>query len=235
MTSCRALATDYDGTIATHGVVDEPTIEALRRFRASGRTLIMVTGRRMEELKTVFPHVKDFDCIVAENGATLYWPAKDREELLAEPPSPEFVETLQLAGVDPILRGGVIVATFEPHDKAVFEAIKKHGLELQVIFNKGAVMILPTGINKATGLKRALKALEISPKLTVGVGDAENDHALLDFCGFSAAVGNALPVLKEHATVVLQRDHGAGVTELIDSILASSPSVEPAPSEIVTP
>lgn len=233
--SCRALATDYDGTIATHGVVDDATLEALRKFRASGRTLIMVTGRRMEELKMVFPHVQDFDCIVAENGATLYWPKKDVEELLAPAPDPIFVERLKLAGVDPILLGGVIVATFEPHDKAVFDAIKDLGLELQVIFNKGAVMVLPTGINKATGLKEALKILGIPSEIVVGVGDAENDHALLSYCGFSAAVANALPVLKEHAMVVLRNHHGAGVAELTEMILQNVPTVEPSRGEIVAP
>lgn len=219
MHTCRAIATDYDGTIATHGIVDEATRAALLRFRATGRRLIMVTGRRIEELVTVFPHVRDFDVIVAENGALLYWPDADRFEPLAEPPPPAFFQLLVAAGVEPVAQGHVIVATFEPHDKTVFEAIKTLALELQVIFNKGAVMVLPTGINKATGLEHALKALGIAPADVAGVGDAENDHALLDFCGFSAAVANALPSLKEHATIVLRADHGAGVIELMDLIL----------------
>ena len=45
-----ALCTDYDGTIARHGVVDLPTIDALARLRESGRKLIMVTGRELAEL-----------------------------------------------------------------------------------------------------------------------------------------------------------------------------------------
>lgn len=227
MNRCRALATDYDGTIATHGFVDDATRAALLRFRASGRALIMVTGRRMEELVMVFPYVRDFDVIVAENGALLYWPDEERFEPLAEPPPAEFFRLLVAAGVDPVAQGHVIVATFEPHDKTVFEAIKALALELQVIFNKGAVMVLPTGINKATGLKHALKMLGIAPEDVAGVGDAENDHALLDFCGFSAAVANAIPSLKEHAKIVLRGDHGAGVVELIDLILRE-PAADPA-------
>ena len=121
----------------------------------------------------------------------------------------------------------VIVATYEPHEKTVLDAIKNLGLELQVIFNKGSVMVLPTGINKATGLKRALKALGIRPENVAGVGDAENDHALLEFCGFSAAVANALPSLKESARCVLPSTHGKGVEELIEMILKSRPVATP--------
>src|SRR4051812_43499886 len=94
MHPCRALATDYDGTIATHGTVDEATLHALRRFRESGRLLIMVTGRRMEDLRAVFPQVNGFDLVVAENGALLHWPHDGREELLTEKPSAEFVAYL---------------------------------------------------------------------------------------------------------------------------------------------
>ena len=220
MHPCRALATDYDGTIATHGAVDDDTLQALRRFRKSGRSLIMVTGRRMDDLNSVFPHVSGFDLVVAENGAVLHWPHDGREEVLAEQPSAEFVALLTKAGIQPLEIGRSIVATMEPHDRIVLEAIKTLGLELEVIFNKGSVMVLPTGVNKATGLKAALAEMGLRAEDVVGVGDAENDHAFLNFCGVSAAVANALPALKEHAKIVLRGRHGAGVAELIDSILA---------------
>lgn len=222
LVSCRALATDYDGTIAHDGVVDRPTLEALQRFRASGRKLILVTGRQFDELHGIFPAVDDFDAVVAENGAHLRWPSSLRDELLGQKPGPEFVAELKKQGVKPIASGHVIVATFEPYENVVLETIKAMGLELQVIFNKGAVMVLPSGINKASGLKRALKQMGILPAEVVAVGDAENDHAFFDYCGFSAAVGNALPSVKEHAKWVLTAGHGAGVTELIDLILAGN-------------
>jgi HAD superfamily hydrolase (TIGR01484 family) len=78
----RALATDYDGTLAHHGRVDGPTVEALGRLRASGRRLILVTGRELDELLGVFPHVELFDQVVAENGGLLYCPATGRQQLL---------------------------------------------------------------------------------------------------------------------------------------------------------
>jgi HAD superfamily hydrolase (TIGR01484 family) len=84
--------------------------------------------------------------------------------------------------------GEVIVATFEPHEKTVLEVIRDLGLELQVIFNKGSVMVLPPGVNKASGLEAALREMGASPHNTVGVGDAENDHAFLRLCEVSVAV-----------------------------------------------
>ena len=61
----------------------------------------------------------------------------------------------------------------------MLDTIRDLGLELQVIFNKGAVMVLPAGVNKASGLAAALADLGLSPHNVVGVGDAENDHAFL--------------------------------------------------------
>ena len=91
---------------------------------------------------------------------------------------------------------------------------------MQVIFNKGAVMILPSGVNKATGLAAVLSELGVSPHNTVGVGDAENDHAFLAACEASVAVANSLPALKERVDRVTRADHGAGVVELIEGMLA---------------
>ncbi|MGD9647901.1 MAG: HAD-IIB family hydrolase, partial [Pirellulales bacterium] len=213
------LATDYDGTLALHGQVDEATIESLERLLATGRRLVMVTGRELDELQAVFPRLDLFELVVAENGALLYRPASKEVQLLAEPPRPEFVAELRRRGVERISVGHSIVATWEPHEQAVLETIRDQGLELQVIFNKGAVMVLPAGVNKATGLQAALEALEMSAHNVVGVGDAENDHSFLKMCELSAAVANALPAVKETADLVTEADHGAGVSELIEQMI----------------
>jgi hypothetical protein len=81
-------------------------------------------------------------------------------------------------------------------------------------------MILPSGVNKATGLAALLKEAGISAEEVVGVGDAENDHAFLEYCGVGVAVANALPMLKERADFVTNGARGDGVAELIDMILA---------------
>lgn len=213
-----ALCTDYDGTLAHHGKVDDPTIAALEKFRASGRKLVLVTGRELPDLQRVFERLDLFDRVVAENGALIYRPASREERLLADPPPADFIEALRRRGVHPSL-GRCIVATWRPNEGAVLETIRDLGLELQVVFNKGAVMILPGGVNKATGLQVALDELNVSIHNTVAVGDAENDHALLSACECSAAVDNALPAVKQKVDIVLPLDHGAGVVQLIEEVL----------------
>jgi hydroxymethylpyrimidine pyrophosphatase-like HAD family hydrolase len=217
----QALACDYDGTLASDGRVSEATLAALERLVASGRKLILVTGRLRVDLERVFPHLELFERVVVENGATIFHPAKHEERRLAEPPPPAFAEELRRRGVTDLSQGEVIVATWTPHEVTVLETIRDQGLDLQVIFNKGAVMILPSGINKRTGLDAALVELGLSAHNAVGVGDAENDHPFLEACECSCAVANALAVVKAKCDIVTRADHGAGVVELIDRILAT--------------
>lgn len=216
----QALATDYDGTVATDGLLTEETIAGLHRWREAGRKLLLVTGREMRDFGPLGIDLTVFDLIVAENGGVLFNPNTGETKLLGEGAPKEFVDDLHSRGVGPISVGACVVATWEPHENVVMQTIKDHGLELSVIFNKGAVMVLPTGVNKASGLAAALEVLHLEASHVVGVGDAENDHAFLAACGLGVAVSNALPALKEHADHGTVGHHGAGVVELIDGLLA---------------
>jgi HAD superfamily hydrolase (TIGR01484 family) len=155
-----ALACDYDGTLAHDGVLDDATAAALDRFRASGRHLVMVTGRELHDLQGVCQVLDKFDWIVAENGALLYRPT-DISVSCSVRRLRRCWRKLGEARAQPLSVGRAIIATREPHERLVLESIKSLGLELQIIFNKGAVMVLPTGVNKATGLTCALQAMGI--------------------------------------------------------------------------
>ena len=222
-----ALATDYDGTIAQHGDVTEATHAALIRWKDAGRKLLMVTGRELPDLQKVCPFTKLFDCIVAENGALLHWPAKGEKKALVGPPPAQFIECLRARGVSPLSFGEVIVATQETYKGVVLEAIEDLGLKLRVILNKGALMVLPASVDKATGLTEASNAMSIPLPDIVGVGDAENDQVFLTLCGYSAAVENALSFLKKQVHYVTKATHGAGVEELIEKLLASDSDALP--------
>lgn len=210
-----ALASDYDGTLAEEGLVSDRTIAALEKLRGTGRKTILVSGRELPDLKSVFKRLDLFDLMVLENGALLYNPQSGEERPLAPAPPAGFVDALAQRGVAPISVGHAIVATWEPHQDAVLAVIQEMGLELEIIFNKGAVMVLPSGVNKATGLAAALAELGLSPHNVAGVGDAENDHAFLRSCGCSVAVANALPAVKQTADLVTAGARGEGVEELI--------------------
>jgi len=208
-----ALATDYDDTLARWSKVEPATLRALQLVRDSGRRLILVTGRTLPDLQSVFPEIGIFDFVVAENGALLFEPAKNEQTLLAEPPTSHFLRRLKQLRISPLSVGRAIVATREPNETAVLTAIRDLGLELQIIFNKGAVMVLPSTINKATGLRTALTRMGISAHNVVGIGDAENDYEFLAACGCAVAVDNAVPALKEAADWVTHA-RGSGVVEL---------------------
>ncbi len=216
-----ALASDYDGTLAHDGVVDESTVRAVERLKHSGRKLILVTGRELRDLQSVFPQLDLCERVVAENGAVLYNPATREKRVLAERPPESLLENLRNRGVSDMSVGDVIVATWHPHERQAIETIKESGLELQIIFNKDAVMVLPSGVNKMTGLCSALNEMKMSRHNVVGVGDAENDHAFLDGCECGVAVANAIDALKEKADFVTERARGAGVTELIEKLIGN--------------
>lgn len=216
----HVLVCDYDGTLAHGGRIAPATMEALRSVRDSGRRILLITGRRFDDLLDVCPEIDFFDLVVAENGAVLYDPKAKKVEDLIDAPPDTLLAGLRAAGV-PYETGRVIVATVVPHEVAVLETIRRLGLELQIIFNKEAVMILPSGVSKESGLRHALGRLGISPHNAMGVGDAENDHAFLSRVGFSVAVANAVPALAEQADFVTAAPNGAGVCELIAGPLAA--------------
>jgi hydroxymethylpyrimidine pyrophosphatase-like HAD family hydrolase len=223
----HALACDYDGTIAERGVVQPATRDALARLRASGRRVVLVTGRKLDDLERVCPDWSIFDAIVAENGAVYLRPPAREPRLLGPAPPDALIDRLRERGVTPLAPGAVIVATSQPYEIEVMEAIRLLGLELQVIFNKGAVMVLPSGVNKASGLDTALADLGLSAHDVVGIGDAENDHAFLARCGLAVAVADALPSVREEADVVMRGGAGAGTVELIDALLADDAALAP--------
>ena len=86
-----ALATDFDGTLAHDGCVPDSTVAALKELAASGRKLLLVTGRELEDLRRTFHSLDLFDWLVVENGAVLHRPANGETRVLAEPPPAAFV------------------------------------------------------------------------------------------------------------------------------------------------
>lgn len=218
-----AFAFDYDGTLAHDGHVEGPTVAALRRLKAAGPRLLLVTGRQLPDLQRMFSAYDLFDAIVAENGALLARPGLHEERSLAPRPPERLLEALQRRHIEPLSVGYSIIATCRPREVQVLEAIRECGLEWQIIFNKGAVMCLPPGVNKASGLMAALDALTLSPLNVLAVGDAENDHAMLQACGYRAALANAVDSLKSEADIVTSAHNGAGVVELIERFLSDPP------------
>jgi hypothetical protein len=214
------LATDYDGTLAEEGGVAYSTIAALESLQRSGSRILLVTGRELPQLLDIFDRTDLFDWIVAENGALLYHPGTRTRRLLSPPVPRALVDELERRGIAPISTGDAIVATWRPQENAVRETIRDLGLDLRISVNKNAVMVLPIGVDKASGTEAALREMKLSWMNVVGIGDAENDLAFLGKCRCSAAVANALESVKAKADFITQAARGDGVVELIEDMLS---------------
>jgi hydroxymethylpyrimidine pyrophosphatase-like HAD family hydrolase len=226
-TPFRAIAVDYDGTLTLNSRPSTDVLAALAEVRAAGIKVLLVTGRILGELLDAFPEVRDWcDVIVAENG-TVIWTETAGLRAIAPPVSKTLDDALRTRGIF-ARRGNVLLATEAHHDTAVLEEIARLGMDYQLVRNRSALMVLPAGRTKGTGVLEALGELGISPHSVIAVGDAENDHALLEACEIGAAVGNAIPALKAHADIVLDAPDGVGVARLLrDLVRGSLPVVVP--------
>jgi HAD superfamily hydrolase (TIGR01484 family) len=68
----KALACDFDGTLASDDRIGPSVHDALERARKAGLRLVLVTGRTFFELTRVCDCIELFDAVVAENGAVVY-------------------------------------------------------------------------------------------------------------------------------------------------------------------
>lgn len=209
-----AFALDYDGTIAQHGRFDPEVRQAIGDVRRRGLIVALVTGRRLADLRTVTSDLNCFDVIVAENGAVLEFPASGRHACLGHPPPPAFLAALRDRGV-PFAVGESIVESDADRAPQLLDAIRSLQLPLTVAFNRSRAMVLPPAIAKSTGLRQALAALRVSLHNTIGIGDAENDHDLLDACEAGAAVAWGSRALCEIADEVISGTPGVAVADYL--------------------
>jgi hydroxymethylpyrimidine pyrophosphatase-like HAD family hydrolase len=188
--------------------------------------VLLVTGRHLEDLQGAFPELAICDLVVAENGGLVFTPPAGPATPLAPPPPVQLIQELERRGVG-FTAGRSVIATVRVFEQPVREAIEMLGLDVQLIFNKDALMLLPAGVDKRSGLLAALGQIELSPDQVVGVGDGENDLPFLQACGRSVAVANAVPALRDAADLVTAGERGEGVQELIEQLL-SDPQIGPA-------
>ncbi len=211
----RALALDYDGTLTSHDRLAEPTVVALERARRAGLQLILVTGRTFFELARVCSRLDLFDVVVAENGAVLHYPADDAIRDEGPEPPPRLIAALDRHAI-PFQLGRVIVATAHSYEAQVRRIMADAGIELDLVRNRAALMLLPRGVSKGSGVRHALQRLGLSFHDVLAVGDAENDLELFATCGFAACPGNAVAEVTRVADWVFPGEGGEAVTRAID-------------------
>jgi hypothetical protein len=80
-------------------------------------------------------------------------------------------------------------------------------------------MVLPSGINKAVGIRRALNELRRSERNLIAFGDAENDIPMLTGAEIGVAARDSVPAVLALADDRVSQPGGAGVSSYIRSIL----------------
>ena len=212
-----AVALDYDGTIAVEGVMNPQVRDAIAQLRLHGIAVVLVTGRRLSDLQRVCGQLECFNAIVAENGAALYFPESQRYAAIGHPPPPRFLAGLRELGVE-FAVGDSVVETGATNALSVLQLIHSLELPLMLAFNRSRLMVLPPGVAKSTGLRRVLSTLRLSLHNTIGIGDAENDHDLLDACEVGVAVSWGSPALREVADEIIDGTDATSVASYLNGL-----------------
>jgi hydroxymethylpyrimidine pyrophosphatase-like HAD family hydrolase len=214
-----AVAAGFDGTLAKDGRCDQRCVDALRMLASTGRKLLLVTARKLRELLEIFPEARLFDYIIAENGAVMHRPAERVSSILAVAPSETLLRELRQRAISPLSVGSSIITTAKDNEAVVGEVLQRLRLDCQLLVNDDTLMILPSDVDKATGVAAALRDLGLSAHNLVAIGDAPNDLALLAFAEHSIAVRNAHPSLKAIANRVTEGEYGDGFLEMAQRLI----------------
>lgn len=215
---CRVLACDFDGTGARGGMLAPEVAGALQRARLAGITTLLVTGRVLEDLRVAMVDCSAFDAVVAENGAVLWFPEREQTIHLGPAPPESFLGRLRSAGI-PFKAGTVVIGTWEGHATQSLALIRESGLDLQLVFNRAALMLLPSGVDKAVGVRHALEELGRSEHNMVAFGDAENDLPLFAIAERAVAARGSVPAVAANADEQLSRPGAEGVAAYVNAIL----------------
>jgi hydroxymethylpyrimidine pyrophosphatase-like HAD family hydrolase len=208
------LALDYDGTIAQDGILDPEVRQAILDVRAHDLTVVIVTGRILDDLRRVMGDLRLVDAVVAENGAVLAFPASGRSFVLAPPASERMLAELRRRGIE-ARAGACVIETAAEHAGDVVDTVRTLELPLVLLFNRGRLMVLPQAVSKATGLREALSVLRLSTHNAIGIGDGENDHELLAVCEIGVAVAWGTAALIGTADAVIEGTGPWAVAEYI--------------------
>ncbi|MCG3108499.1 Phosphoglycolate phosphatase [Metallosphaera sp. J1] len=208
------VASDFDRTLSHESdsfVIRNDVVEKINNF-CSIYKFFVVTGREERYMRILAPGLRPTGWVL-ENGALLL--LGDRKVVNA----PEtWFETRKIVGEKLTSHGishsfGEVIIYVNSWNGSL-----DLGPGVRIERNRQDTMILPDNVNKGTGLMRAIQEMKLSGKV-IAVGDAENDESLFRVAHIKVAVANAIPSIKRIADIVMQKEDGEGVVELLDMIL----------------
>ena len=129
---------------------------AIAEARERGITVAIVTGRILDDLRRVAGDLRFVDVVVAENGAVVAFPEGGPPVALAASPPQLLIDNLRKRGVS-IEVGHCIIEAEARFASEFLGAIRQLELPYVLVFNRSRLMALPSGINKASGFREALR------------------------------------------------------------------------------
>lgn len=84
---------------------------------------------------------------------------------------------------------------------------------------KYLVEVLTKGVNKAFGLEKLAKELNIQPSEIAAIGDAANDIEMLEYAGLAIAMGNGSEEVKAISDIVTDTNENNGVIKAINKLI----------------
>lgn len=221
----KAFAIDIDGTLTENGggIIHLPAVQNLRTLEKLGYRIIYVTGRSSVEAYILSVFTGTTKIAVGENGGvvtispTEHIILGNKEECInGYRILNRKVKNVKLKNVFDRMTEVVLERTFNIElGKQILQETK---VGVILTDSKYSFHINNIGINKATGLAKALDILKIKPSETVTIGDSETDIPLFQFCAFSIALNHADEVVKSKANYVVSQQSGKGLVEALDYI-----------------
>ena len=225
MVSISAFAVDVDGTLTENGggMLYLPAVVSLRYLVRLGYTVIYVTGRSSIEAYLLAVYGGTTKLGVGENGGAVTTAPQEHILLASKEKCLKGFEVLKknIDGVKikPVFNRMTEVVLLRTFDiKEGQKILEEHDLGLYLSDSKYAFHINEKGIDKATGLKRALNILGLEAANTVAIGDSETDIPMFDMCGYSISLNHADDYVKARAKHVVPGAEGTGVIDAIDHV-----------------
>jgi phosphoglycolate phosphatase len=221
----KAFAIDIDGTLTENGggIIHLPAVQNLRTLEKLGYRIIYVTGRSSVEAYILSVFTGTTKIAVGENGGVVTTSPTEhiilgnKEECIkGYRILTRKLENVKLKNVFDRMTEVVLERTF--NIELGKQILQEDNLGVELHDSQYSFHINNRGINKATGLAKALDILKIKPSETVTIGDSETDIPLFQFCAFGIALNHADEIVKSKANYVVSQNSGKGLVEALDYI-----------------
>lgn len=225
----KAVVTDIDGTITNeHRELNLNAVRAIRKLEKKGVRVILISSQMFLIVSDLATYLGAKGPVVGESGAVVGWPRKPVFIARWKYDAQKISKIMLSLGFKPSFSNPFRFSNlaFSRTEEAtasedeIYSKLSSEGITNIEIYDSGfAVHVLPRGINKGSGLLRALKLLNISIDEVVVIGDGRNDLPMFKVAKRSFAPANADPAIKQYASYVSEKKNGAAFVELANMIL----------------